>query len=250
MTWVSIKNFPDYKVSDNGEVMSKKGKDYWIKLKGGYDSDGYHIVLLYPPEGKRVTAKVHRLVAEAFIPNPDNKPVVNHLNGSKKDNRVSNLEWATFSENTKHALDIELFKTSFQRAERPVVQMDLDGKILKTYPSVTAAKADGFHRQAVGHCCSGSSLTHKGFIWCYAENDIDEHYDVISERLRLKNTRNNKSIKARKVAKIDPETDEVIKIYNSLSKASKDGFHHGSISLCCQGFMETHKGFKWKYHNQ
>jgi HNH endonuclease/NUMOD4 motif len=250
MEWKTIKGFPDYQVSNEGDVRSRRKKDFWLLLKGGIDSDGYHIVLLYPQEGKRVTAKVHRLVANAFIPNTDNKPIINHLNGNKKDNRVENLEWATLSENTKHAIDTELFKTSFQKAERPVVQMNLEGEVIKWYKSAKATERDGFHRPAVRNCCATSTLTHKGYIWCYADSDFEEHFEIVSKRLAGAKTRNKTNIKARKVVKVDPLTDEVLKVYDSLSKASKDGYQHSSISLCCQGLYESHKGFKWRYHSE
>lgn len=72
-------------------------------LCGGMDNDGYHLVTLHH-NLKYYTRKVHRLVAEAFIPNPDNLPEVNHKNGDKMDNNVSNLEWVDTYDNVHHAM--------------------------------------------------------------------------------------------------------------------------------------------------
>lgn len=75
-------------------------------------SKGYEIVDLYK-NGKRKTVRVHRLVAEAFIPNNDNKPEVNHIDGNKHNNNVDNLEWVTKKENCRHAWNNNLIKPSY-----------------------------------------------------------------------------------------------------------------------------------------
>ena len=99
-----------YKISSKGYVVStaykgKKGKVR--KLKHNDDSDGYSIITLNH-KGKKYTRKIHRLVAEAFIPNPFNYPEVNHKNGDKHDNDYKNLEWVTNIENIHHALETGL----------------------------------------------------------------------------------------------------------------------------------------------
>lgn len=108
--------FPDYIVSNLGKLkrlerkvsITIKNEDVLktypeLLLRPTSDRDGYLLINLY-----RKTYKTHRIVAEAFLPNVENKPVVNHKNGIKSDNRVENLEWATISENIIHALDTNL----------------------------------------------------------------------------------------------------------------------------------------------
>lgn len=97
----AINGFSNYEVSSLGNVRNKV-KDFTLKRTID-KSTGYMVVNILGDDGKRYVKCVHRLVAEAFIPNPDNKRVVNHINCNKTDNRVENLEWATDSENMKHA---------------------------------------------------------------------------------------------------------------------------------------------------
>lgn len=98
---IQIKDYPNYYVTDTGDIYSRSNRlnGRIRKLKPTKDKNGYMVVYL----GKSNKKLVHRLVAQAFIPNPENKPQVNHKNGNKKDNMVKNLEWVTISENGLHA---------------------------------------------------------------------------------------------------------------------------------------------------
>jgi len=132
--WKPCISFPKIEVTRDGRLRS------WHSSWGRYvektprrDKDGYEIISTRKPNGRTTSARVHRLVAEAYIPNPENKPVINHINGIKDDNRVENLEWATVAENTQHGYD-RLGNLSAQ--SKPVILI-IDEKPFSSYQSIT-----------------------------------------------------------------------------------------------------------------
>lgn len=108
---------------------------------------------------------VHRLVALTFIPNPENKPQVNHINENKVDNRVENLEWVTSKENINYGN--RNYLTSLKTG-RMLIMKDKNGVELKRYRCASDAEKDGFSRYCICLCCNGKIKTHKGYLWEYA----------------------------------------------------------------------------------
>ena len=103
-----IIGYPGYIVYTTGEVQGMSGQ----YLTGSPCKGGYLGVFLCKKNYKPIRKQIHRLIAEAFIPNPDNKPCVNHKDGNKRNNHVDNLEWVTYSENQKHSWEYGLNKVS------------------------------------------------------------------------------------------------------------------------------------------
>ena len=121
--WKWIKGFEgDYKISSEGRIKSYKGKSEKI-MSLCPNSDGYLGTSLRK-NGKGVSVKAHKLVAEAFIPNPEKKETINHIDEDKTNNSVSNLEWNTRKENVNHGTRT---KRASQTASRSVIKLSKNG---------------------------------------------------------------------------------------------------------------------------
>ena len=154
--WRDIKGFESlYEVSNLGRVKSLKFGRERI-LKPGKDARGYLQVILCK-DGKVKKFYVHRLVANTFIPNPNNLETVNHINEIKTDNRVSNLEWMNNKDNVRYSQAVA------------VNQFTLDGRFIRTWDCMSEIQYQlSFHQSQICSCCQGKYKTAYGFIWRYA----------------------------------------------------------------------------------
>jgi hypothetical protein len=178
--WKTIKGFDNYEVSNFGNVRSKdriaKRNDYDAKLSGQMLKPnvikGYLRVTLY--NGTRNKHKqffIHRLVADAFISNPNDLPFINHKDENKMNNHVDNLEWCTAKYNSNYGTAIERrvrhqnWRDIAKKQSVAVVQKDLNGNVIKYYESMSDAEKYGFNIPGVSKCCNGYLKTYKGYVW-------------------------------------------------------------------------------------
>lgn len=125
---------------------------------------GGYIQYLLHKDNKGKEFKAHRLVAEAFLPNPENKREVNHIDGDKHNNCVDNLEWATTSENQRHAFYV------LGKGLRAVKQLDKDDNLIKIWRSIKeAGESLGIQRSDINKVCLKERGTAGGYKWRYAE---------------------------------------------------------------------------------
>lgn len=166
--WRNIEGYSDYMVSNLGRVKSLKYNKEKI-LKPATHTKGYLCVALCK-NSKMQTFKVHRLVAQAFIPNTDNLPQVNHINEDKSDNRVDNLEWCDASYNINYGTGIQRRSTTNTNGKRAktVYQYTIDGEFVAEYPSVNEIERQlGYRIGNIWSCCNGRYKSAYGYKWSY-----------------------------------------------------------------------------------
>ena len=147
-------------VSEDGTIHSKiTGK----KMAYQIDKDGY-LRFRFWIKRKAYKIALHRLVALLYIDNPNNYPVVNHIDGNKKNNHKDNLEWCTVKHNTLHAIKLGL--RSSKHLCKKTVQKDLDNNVIKVYDSIIeASRQTGIARQSIGKVCLGKRKSAGGYKW-------------------------------------------------------------------------------------
>ena len=182
--WMDIKGYEGlYRVSNFGRVLSvsktfKTGKNHSIVrtypdtiMSPSKTKKGYLRVNLFK-EGRLKAFQVHRLVAEAFIPNPNNYPEVNHINEVKDCNIVENLEWCTTRYNIEYSTGFSTIYNAIEKTKRPVVQLTLADDYVKEWPSITeACKALRLNPANVCLCCNGKRNKCGNYKWKYKNYD-------------------------------------------------------------------------------
>lgn len=181
--WKKLIEFPLYSISSCGRLRNDKtGKI----LKGGLDKYGYPQTVLCV-KGKHFTRKIHKLVAMSFIPNPNNKPQINHIDGNKENNNVENLEWATAQENSDHFweyLDCAEHREKLRKthqgkgilSENPnakaVIRIE-DGKEYSTIKEASLDVGTSYHH--IGEVCKNIRKTAGGYHWKFKEKNNAKH---------------------------------------------------------------------------
>ena len=181
--WCVIQDYPNYMVSSIGRVKSvdrfRKNKSNSVAFQKGkvikpFLADNGYLRITLQKDGKPKKFPVHRLVAEAFVPNPYNLPQVNHKNEIKTDNRVENLEWCNAKYNCNYGTGIKRRvekQTNREDQSKCVRQYSLDGEFIKEWPSLAEIERQlGFAKPNISACCKNKygAQTRYGYIWRFA----------------------------------------------------------------------------------
>lgn len=270
-----------YYITDDGRLYNEKTNN-WYK---GQNKDGYISYDLRVGNIRKIYF-AHRLVAEYFIPNPDNLPVVNHIDGNKTNNKIENLEWTTYRKNILHAYNTGLKEKTNGMDSRITYSGDLEGEKWKQYKNTNYYVSNkGRIRNIKTNNILKGKITSRGYIeWCLSsegkKKSVLAHrivFETFVEELKegyvinhIDGNRTNNDISnleqvlpsensihsfyqlghknVRTVGKYDKE-GHLLDTYPSCAEAARQnpGCYSNNISNVCNGKMRTHKGFIWKY---
>lgn len=200
--WKDIKGYENkYQISNWGRVKSLSFNKTGIEkiLKPHDNGNGYLSVCLWKDNVYK-HKYIHRLVAEAFIPNPENKPCIDHVNCERSDNRIENLKWCTYTENLTNPItkqrNADTHREIYQGSNnpnfgnrgklnplsKPILQKDLNGNIIKLWWSASDAEREGgFDASTITKCCKGKKLTHRKNSWVYLETQLSDWLEEIQD---------------------------------------------------------------------
>ena len=227
-----ITDFPNYSINTDGIVVNTVTnitKKAWLGKNGYYHVDLYHNNL-----NKKVA--IHRLLALHFIPNPDNKRTVNHIDGDKTNNALSNLEWASDSENIQHAYDNDLNRCTTKKISEDA----MDEILVRFY--------NGENLTTIVKDYSFSLPTLSTYLEKYviSKGELDKFNNTKKEqKFKRAATANHNKSAITGTSLTDPE--DIIK-FNSLSEAAKalGKSTSGPISNCLSGRQKSAYGYSWK----
>lgn len=206
---------------------------------------GYYVVSLGSSPKKQ--ARVHVLVATAFIENPKNKPFVNHIDGNKRNNSVDNLEWVTSKENVQHAIRTGLRDPhnvprkygSDHYSSKAVYQFDRQGNLIRKWGGRSeAARALGCRSCSIGNKVDKPGMTTLGFVWLSSPDNFE----------KWKNKPPKKKHKNRKKIKQMSTDGAMVKIWDNLEEIEESGqYNIRGVMGCCKHDRKTHAGYIWEY---
>lgn len=177
--WKDIVGYENYyQISNWGRVKSLKynHSNFQKILRTQLTKKGY-VRVTFQIKKKRKSFSVHRLVAEAFIPNPENKPQVNHKDTNKQNNKLENLEWNTNGENQRHSV------TNGLKFMKKTLQYDLKGNFIKEWNSTKEIERElGIYNARISRCCLGEYTHTHGYIFVY-EEDLKVNPLLVKEKI-------------------------------------------------------------------
>lgn len=209
-----------------------------IILNNKPNSKGY-IRVVFTVNGKRKSFAVHRLVAEAFIPNPNNLPEVNHKDENKSNNSVNNLEWCTRSYNNNYGTRN---RRVAEKEAISIVQLDFKRNLIRKWNSIREASRElNIKSSIIVGCCKKQYKSGKGFIWEY-ETDYNKSNE--SNIFEFK-------YHAKPIVQLTL-LNEVIKVWVSYYQINNESdiFHSRNVVDCCKHKQNTAHGYKWMYLNE
>lgn len=272
-----IPDFENYFIYENGDVFNETSGQF---LRGSIGEHGYKYYRLSKNNKKKMFYG-HRLVAEAFIDNPDNLPVVNHIDGDKLNNNVSNLEWVTYSDNTKAWHGI----SKVERRPTEYYTKDLDGEEWKEYSNYYVSNYGRVRHMEKGNLLKPSltcgywkvRLSQAGLVedcmvhqlvWMLFSEDrmpnktetidhvdgnkLNNHINnlrriSLSENVKAALYETKTNTTAKTVAQYDLDGNYIQEFPSARSAAEALGLDSSTISKVCRGVNKTHGGFKFKY---
>lgn len=222
----SIEGYPNYEVSEYGDVVSYTKPDNPVSLKTWTNQYGHQYVQLRDGKGNNKKVPVHRVVAQAFIRNPDNLPVVRHLDDNPANNCVDNLAWGTQKDNMRDCID------HGRNYHKSVYCYETDTVY---HSGADAADELGCDRTAISQACSGKNHTANGYHVCFVEDKEDRLNNLDSW---VKENHNYKSLHAKNL-----KTGEEL-YFESRKEASKTlGISDSCISLVIHGRIRQSHGW-------
>lgn len=159
-----IEGYKYYFITENGEVFNSRRNRNMCSWK---DNVGYMQVRLYK-DGKKKYVRIHRLVAQAYVPNPHNKPFVNHIDGNKTNNHYTNLEWVDNRENVQH-----FYNNGGNTRRKPVLVISLLGDVME-FPSIKAcARYLGMNRKTLTAILNGEKQNNTNYVMRYMDEGVE-----------------------------------------------------------------------------
>lgn len=236
-TFGNIRSLDRVIIYSNGKRIFTKGKN----LKPIKNAHGYLTVNL-KRNSKIKVCQIHRLVMLTFVENPLNLPMINHKDECKTNNHISNLEYCDCKYNSNYGTRNQRLSAIMKIVgiSKKVLQLSLEGEIIKEYDSISEVAKLGYDSQSVGDCCRLRAKSYKHFLWCFKENSNNIPYIV--QRYKTSKQKVNRAILMFNFNGEFIKRFEKVKDLEAEFKISRS-----CVRKCCLGEQASHKGYIFKY---